>query len=120
MVNMQYGSEKIASGMQFIGCIIGDYAKTAINTSIFTGKTIGTASMVYGFATTNVPSFVNYARTFDKVGNLPPEVIVTTQKRMFSRRNVTQRPCDIELILDMYRNTQHERPDGLSNEPISL
>lgn len=120
MVNMQYGSEKIASGMQFIGCIMGDYAKTAINTSIFTGKTIGTASMVYGFATTNVPSFVNYARTFDKVGNLPPEVIVTTQKRMFSRRNVTQRPCDIELILDMYRNTQHERPDGLSNEPISL
>ncbi|MDA7880648.1 glucose-1-phosphate thymidylyltransferase, partial [Mariniblastus sp.] len=120
MVNMQYGSEKVASGMQFIGCIMGDYAKTAINTSIFTGKTIGTASMVYGFATTNVPSFVNYARTFDKVGNLPPEVIVTTQKRMFSRRNVTQRPCDIELILDMYRNTQHERPDGLSNEPISL
>ena len=120
MVNMQYGSEKVASGMQFIGCIMGDYAKTAINTSIFTGKTIGTASMVYGFATTNVPSFVNYARTFEKVGNLPPEVIVTTQKRMFSRRNVIQRPCDIELILDMYRNTQHERPDGLSDEPISL
>ena len=120
MVNMQYESEKVATGMQFVGCIMGDYAKTAINTSIFTGKTIGTASMVYGFATTNVPSFVNYARTFDKVGNLPPEVIVTTQKRMFSRRNVSQRPCDIELILDMYRNTQQERPDGLSNEPISL
>jgi len=120
VVNMQYGSEKVESGMQFIGCIMGDYAKTAINTSIFTGKTIGTASMVYGFATTNVPSFVNYARTFNKVGKLPPEVIVTTQKRMFSRRNVTQRPCDIELIIDMYRNTQHERSDGLSDEPISL
>ena len=92
MVNMQYESEKVATGMQFVGCIMGDYAKTAINTSIFTGKTIGTASMVYGFATTNVPSFVNYALTFDKVGYLPPEVIVTTQKRMFSRRNVSQRP----------------------------
>ena len=25
--------------MQFVGAVIGDYAKTAINTSIFTGKT---------------------------------------------------------------------------------
>ena len=44
--------------MQFVGCIVGDYAKTAINTGIFTGKTIGVCSMVYGFVTTNVPSFV--------------------------------------------------------------
>ena len=124
IVNMQYGYgdefEKVPTGMQFVGCIIGDYAKTAINTSIFTGKLIGTGSMVYGFATTNVPSFVNYARTFDKVGDLPPEIIVTTQKRMFSRRNVTQRPCDIQLVHDMYRVTDSERPDGLSREPLSL
>lgn len=120
IVNMQYGSEKVSTGMQFVGCIIGDYAKTAINTSIFTGKVIGTGSMVYGFATTNVPSFVNYARTFGSVGDLPPEVIVTTQKRMFSRRNVPQRPVDIQLVHDMYRVTATERPDGLSSKPISL
>lgn len=123
-VNMQYetpqGTEKVSSGLQFIGCIMGDYAKTAINTSIFTGKLIGVASMVYGFATTNVPSFVNYARTFDEVGNLPAEVIVTTQKRMFARRNVKQRPCDIQLVHDMHRLTAFERPDGLSSKPLSL
>ncbi|MFT5300636.1 MAG: UDP-N-acetylglucosamine diphosphorylase/glucosamine-1-phosphate N-acetyltransferase [Mariniblastus sp.] len=119
-VNMQYGDEKVSTGMQFVGCIIGDYAKTAINTSIFTGKTIGSGAMVYGFATTNVPSFVNYARTFDQVGNLPPDVIVTTQKRMFVRRNVEQRPCDIQLIHDMYRLTADERPEGLSDDPVSL
>ncbi len=119
-VNMQYGADRVSTGMQFIGCIIGDYAKTAVNTSIFTGKTIGVASMVYGFATTNVPSFVNYARTFDEVGVLPPEVIVTTQKRMFARRNVLQRPCDIQLVHDMYHVTSHQRPDGLSDDPVSL
>lgn len=119
-VNMQYESQKISTGMQFVGCIIGDYAKTAINTSIFTGKTIGVASMVYGFATTNVPSFVNYARTFDEVGILPPEVIVTTQKRMFARRNVIQRPCDIQLVHDMYRVTSDQRPCDLSEDPVSL
>lgn len=120
IVNMQYGDEKIATGTQFIGCVIGDYSKTAINTCIFTGKTIGVASMVYGFATTNVPSFVNYARTFGEVGDLPAEVIITTQKRMFVRRNVAQRPCDIQLVHDMYKMTRHERPDDLSSDPLSL
>ena len=119
-VNMQYGDRKVATGMQFLGCVIGDYAKTAINTSIFTGKLIGTGSMVYGFATTNVPSFVNYARSFGEIGNLPPEVIVSTQARMFGRRNVTQRPCDVQLIHDMYRATESERPAKLSDEPLSL
>ena len=60
-VKMEYRGEKVSTGMQFVGCFIGDYAKTAINTSIFTGKTIGPCSMVYGFVTTNVPSFCNYA-----------------------------------------------------------
>ena len=66
--------------MQFVGAIIGDYAKTAINTGIFTGKTIGACSMVYGFVTTNVPSFVNYARLFGQVTEAPVEVMVATQR----------------------------------------
>lgn len=119
-VNVQYGDHKVSTGMQFFGCVMGDYAKTAINTSIFTGKTIGTASMVYGFATTNVPSFVNYARSFGEIGNLPPAVIVATQKRMFARRKVVQRPCDVQLIHDMFRVTAGERPIDLSDEPLSL
>lgn len=120
IVNVEYGDRKVSTQMQFFGCVVGDYVKTAINTSIFTGKIIGTASMVYGFATTNVPSFVNYARTFNGLGNLPAEVIVAMQARMFARRNVQQRPCDIQLIHDMYRETQHERPEGLSDTPLSL
>ncbi len=119
-VNMEYHGQKVSTGLQFVGCVVGDYAKTAINTSIFTGKTIGVASMVYGFATTNVPSFVNYARTFGEFGSLPPEVIVTTQQRMFARRNVRQRPCDIQLLHDIYRLTEDERPQGLSSKPLSL
>ena len=124
-VNVEYGNEKtgkqkVSTGSQFIGCVMGDYAKTAINSCIFTGKTVGTASMVYGFATSNVPSFVNYARTFGELGGLPAEVIVKTQQRMFERRSVKQRPCDIQLIHDMYQLTQNERPEGLSDKPISL
>jgi glucose-1-phosphate thymidylyltransferase len=116
-VNMEYPAGKATTGMQFLGCVMGNYSKTAINTGIFTGKVIGACSMMYGFVTSNVPSFVNYARLFGQVATLPPEVMVATQARMFSRRQVKQRPCDIQLIHDMYRLTQEERdrfPDLLS------
>jgi glucose-1-phosphate thymidylyltransferase len=108
-VNMEYGSGKAQTKMQFLGCIMGDYSKTAINTGIFTGKIIGVCSMMYGFVTSNVPSFVNYARLFGQLANLPPEVMVSTQQRMFARRNVQQRGCDVQLIYDMHRLTQMER-----------
>ena len=117
-VTMEYGGTKVKTGMQFVGCFMGDYAKTAINTSIFTGKTIGACSMLYGFITTNVPSFVNYARTFGQVTEAAAETLVVTQARMFARRNVVPRPCDIQLLRDVYEMTKHERQ--LANEPLSL
>jgi glucose-1-phosphate thymidylyltransferase len=117
-VKMEYRGEQVPTGMQFFGCIMGDYAKTAINTGIFTGKTIGCCSMLYGFVTTNVPSFVNYARLFGQVTELPPEVMVATQQRMFTRRDVQQRDCDIALLHAMYDLTRHERQ--LAGEPLAL
>ena len=108
-ININYGDKKVATGMQFLGCIIGDYSKTAINTSIFTGKVIGVCSMLYGFATSNVPSFVNYARLFGQESLLPADVMISTQQRMFSRRKVEQRECDKQLIRDMYWQTEAER-----------
>jgi len=122
-VNMEYRGRKVATDLQFIGAVIGDYSKTAINTGIFTGKVVGVCSMMYGFVTTNVPSFVNYARLFGQVTEAPVEVMVATQRRMFSRRGVTQRPCDIQLLHDMYELTAHERAvlgESLSLEPLSL
>ena len=117
-VNMEYHGRKVATGMQFLGAIVGDYAKTAINTGIFTGKTIGACSMVYGFVTTNVPSFTNYARLFGQVTEAPVDVMAATQARMFARRKVEQRPCDVQLLHDMYELTRHERQ--LAGEPLSL
>jgi glucose-1-phosphate thymidylyltransferase len=109
LVNMEYPVGKAATGMQFLGCVMGDYSKTAINTGIFTGKVIGVCSMMYGFVTSNVPSFVNYARLFGQVESIPPEVMIATQQRVFARRNVQQRDIDIQLINDMYALTGTER-----------
>lgn len=117
-VKMEYGGVRVSTGMQFVGCIMGDYAKSAINTSIFTGKTVGAGSMLYGFVTTNVPSFVNYARSFGQITESPAAILELTQKRMFDRRNVDQRSADIQLIYDMYQLTTSERQ--LSEEPLML
>ncbi len=117
-VSMQYKDGRVATAMQFHGCIIGDYAKTAINTSIFTGKTIGSCSMVYGFVTRNVPSFTNYARSFNQCTELPVEVMISTQKRMFARRNVMQEQCHIDLLNQMFLISASERQ--MENEPLSL
>ena len=108
-INIQYGDTKVATNMQFLGCFIGDYSKTAINTSIFTGKVIGVCSMMYGFVTSNVPSYVNYARLFGQTSLLPADVMINTQQRMFARRKVEQRECDKQLIRDMYELTADER-----------
>lgn len=117
-VNMECGGGRVSTGMQFVGCFIGDYVKTAINTSIFTGKTVGACSMVYGFVTSNVPSFCNYAKSFGQVTDLPADVMIEIQRRSFARRQVTQRECDIRLIRDLYEMARKERQ--LSDERLTF
>ena len=53
-----------------------------------------------------------------QVTELPSEVMIATQQRMFARRNVEQRPCDIELLHAMFNLTRHERQ--LAGEPLAL
>ena len=58
-----------------------------------------------------------------QVSEAPVEVLVATQRRMFERRQVEQRPCDIQLLHDIHELTAHERllaGEPLSLEPLSL
>jgi len=113
MVSVVYEGQRVSTNMRFLGSIIGDYAKTAINTSLFTGKIIGVCSMVYGMVTTNVPSFSNYARTFGQITEVDPEQVATTQQRMFKRRGITQTDRDAEMIRRVYDLTGFERGIGM-------
>ena len=117
-VVMEYPDGRFQTNMQFLGCIIGDFAKTAINTSIFTGKLVGACSMLYGYVTRNVPSFVNYARAFGQITEVSLDVLISTQSRMFARRNILQQDAHVELLKDMYEQTKHERL--MANEPLQL
>ncbi|MHC4480997.1 MAG: putative sugar nucleotidyl transferase [Planctomycetota bacterium] len=117
-VRVEHGGQRLDTGMQFLGCVIGDFSKTAINTSIFTGKFIGVASMIYGFVTRNVPSFCNWARSFGEVTECPPEVVAATQKRMFARRGIEQTEADLRLLRRAFELTKEERL--MTSEPPQL
>jgi glucose-1-phosphate thymidylyltransferase len=108
-VRYDHDGERIGTGLQFLGCIIGDYAKSAINTSIFTGKSVGVASMMYGYVGQNVPSFCNYAKSFGQVTEVSAEQAVKTQRRMFERRGVEQTPEDVALLEAVFDMTREGR-----------
>jgi glucose-1-phosphate thymidylyltransferase len=109
-IRVDCGDQRLDTRMQFLGCVVGDHTKTAINTTIFTGKLIGACSMIYGTVSTNVPSFANYApQQAGGVTELPPEVVVTTQRRVLARRGLTPRSCDVQLIRDMYQLSRQDR-----------
>ena len=117
-IRMDYRGNRVDTGMQLLGSIIGDYVKTAVNTSIFTGKIVGVSSMIYGMVTTNVPSFSNYARSFGQVTEISIEQLLITQKRMFSRRGVKQTAYDTELMRRVFEMTRNERV--MSEEQINF
>jgi len=120
-ITMNYAGLRVPAHMLFVGCFIGDYAKTAINTGIHTGKSLGVCSMSYGTITNSVPSFVNYAKSLGGLTELAADVAITSQQRMYARRNVRQRPEDIQLIRDMYELTRDERRpfEPLSCTPLN-
>ena len=117
-VRLEFSHRRVETGMQFLGCVIGDYAKSAINTSIFTGKIIGVSSMLYGFVGANVPSFCNYARSFGQITECPVDQAILIQKRMFARRNVPHTADDAALLRDVFELTRSERL--ISDEPPAL
>jgi len=117
-IRMKYGEKTIDTGEQFLGCVIGDFSKTAIQTAIFTGKLVGVCSNVYGVVTENVPSFANYARSLGDVTEHPAKIMQTTQKRVFSRRGIEQEDRHIRLLREVYARESANRE--LSNQPPTL
>lgn len=101
-----YGTIKMSgidTGEQFLGAIICDYVKTAINTSIYTGKVIGVGSHIYGTVTTDVPNCVNYFAK-DNITTIPIEVMEKTAKRMMARRSVEFTNEDKQKLELIYKN----------------
>lgn len=103
-----YGTIKMAgieTGEQFLGCIIADHAKTAINTSIYTGKIIGAGAHIYSTVTNDVPNFVNYYSK-DNMTKIPIDVTEKIATRMMERRGVQFTEEDKKLLESIYKNNE--------------
>ena len=93
-------TNRLETGRQFLGALIGDMVKTGINASIPCGATIGVAATVTG----NVPACVEAFTTTTLVddGGLPrrttPAQAATGLERMMARRGVELLPADRDLL----------------------
>ena len=93
-------TNRLETGRQFLGALIGDMVKTGINSSIPCGATIGVAATVTG----NVPACVEAFTTTTLVddGGLPrrttPAQAATGLERMMARRGVELLPADRDLL----------------------
>jgi glucose-1-phosphate thymidylyltransferase len=99
----------IDTGRQFLGCIIGDYSRTAINTAIYTGKIIGVNSHLYGTIIDDVPSFTHYAKNFGCMVEYNLSRAVDLQGIVLARRGRKQTESDIELLKKAFESTAGER-----------
>ena len=107
-VRINYQNKKVDTGEQFLGCIIGDYAKAAINTSIYTGKIIGVCAQLFGIIDENVPSFVmKMPNGSQKEFEL--KASIRMQKRMFQRRGIKQSQKDIKMLERVFKQTKGQR-----------
>ncbi len=106
-----YGKIKLAgveTGEQFLGSVISDHAKIAINVSIYTGKVIGVAAHVYDTVTIDVPSFTNYISK-ENMTILPVDIAVKIAGRMQERRGINTIEEDKAMLSYAYNATEGER-----------
>lgn len=106
-IKIDFLGKRRRAGTQFLGGVIGDYVKTAINTTITSGKLIGPNSFLYGFVTENVPAFTNF------YGQKRVEFYLAeaykVQARMFARRGIQVTEQDRAVLRKAFHSTKKER-----------
>jgi len=101
----------VDTGMQFLGPIIGDYVKTAINTSIFCGKVIGPSAHLYGLVATDVPAFTSHVST-GNLYELSIDLAKRIQKVMMKRRGLEFGQEDHDKFEELFKNTELDRKNA--------
>ena len=99
-VRHRHGADTIDTGRQFAGAIVGDLAKTAINTSLPCGVFIGVAATVAGDCggLVDVPAFRNQLIGGTGGSTTTADQAATTLGRMMERRGLVLHDADRDLI----------------------
>lgn len=105
-----YAEERfVATGSQFCGLVMGDHAKTGINTMLNAGTVIGVGANVYGtgYPRPFIPSFaMGGAQGYT---TFPLEKAFQMMERMMARRNVKFSTEDRLVIMRIFEDTAKYR-----------
>jgi len=108
-VKVKLNGRTIDTGIQFLGVIIGDHSKSAINTMFNTGTLIGISSNLFGagFPDKYIPSFswggADGLTTYDLKKS------IQTARIVFGRRNKEFTIVDEKLLETVFNLTKEER-----------
>lgn len=109
LIHCMMQGEKVATGLQFLGLMIGDHSKSAISTVFNTATMVGVGTNVYGstFPPRSIPSFVwggsegFVEYRFDK--------FVESAARMMARRSVELSEIEKEVLYRVFKEGETER-----------
>lgn len=105
-VKVRVEGKDVDSGETFLGCFIGDHAKCAIGTLLYTGCVIGVAANLFGqpYYKKFVPSF-----SWGSAGEAKIEEVIDTAKAAMKRRGLEISEADIKLLKKVFSLTKAER-----------
>jgi len=108
-VEVYINGKKIDSGLQFVGLIMGDHSKTAINTMFNTGTVVGVSCNIFGsgFPAKYIPSFTWGGSDFLRTYNF--EKALEVAKLAAQRRNILLSKAEGELLKKVFEITKDER-----------
>lgn len=108
-ITVQVNGKRINSGKQFIGLIMGDHSKTAINTMFNTGTVVGFSSNVFGagFPPKYFPSFGWGGNELMQEYKLSKAI--ETAKAVFARRDKEFTKEDELLFKTIFNLTKEDR-----------
>ena len=112
-IKITMNGTNIDSGKQFLGLIMGDHSKTAINTMFNTGTIAGFSSNIFGagFPKKYIPSFSWGGSDSVEEYDLPKAV--ETAKAVFKRRNISFDKTQENLFESIFNLTKSQRERSL-------
>ena len=101
--------QEIDTALQFLGLIMGDHSKSAINTMFNTGTVVGFSSNIYGggFPPKFIPSFSWGGN--EGIETYRPEKAIETAKRVLGRRSLEMSESEVQLFYHIFETTKSER-----------
>lgn len=98
-VQVSLRGQKVDTGQRFVGLMMGDHAKTGINTMFNTGTVVGLFANIWGggFPPKEVPPF-SWGGPQDGIDAYDLEKALATARIVKERRGLTLAPCEEELM----------------------